>query len=113
MISFERPMVASMSVFCRKLTISGICGIFISFPLLGGHFILLCGNLISLINHSLTKADKQFLVDFKEGKPDWSFFSIDHIQDLPAVKWKIYNLSKMSNRERNTAINKLKDFFEI
>jgi predicted nucleotidyltransferase component of viral defense system len=70
-------------------------------------------DLISLINQSLTKADKQFLVDFKEGKPDWSFFSVDHIQDLPAVKWKIYNLSKMNDSERNTAIDKLKDYFEI
>jgi predicted nucleotidyltransferase component of viral defense system len=48
-------------------------------------------DLINKINSSLTEEDKQFLIQFKKGNPDWDHINIPHIKDLPAVRWKLYN----------------------
>ena len=35
------------------------------------------------------------LMSFKEKAPKWKFFGVEGVQDMPAVKWKLANLSKM------------------
>lgn len=55
-------------------------------------------NLIATINSFLDEQDKEFLVRFKEGTPDWSYFSVPHIKNLPAVKWKIMNLNQLGKK---------------
>ena len=52
-------------------------------------------RLIENINSALTADDKQFLVSFKEGNPDWDKFSVKKAQDLPAVHWKLKNIIKL------------------
>jgi hypothetical protein len=68
-------------------------------------------DLILLINQSLSREDKGFLVGFKEGNPDWSHFSVPHIQHLPAVKWKLHNLGRMKIADRRAMIDGLREFF--
>jgi len=70
-------------------------------------------DLIEIINRSLTLEDKKFLIQFKEGKPSWNHFSLSHIKDLPAVKWKLHNLDQMIHSERIVMINRLREFFQI
>ncbi|MGB4407129.1 MAG: nucleotidyl transferase AbiEii/AbiGii toxin family protein [Sphaerochaeta sp.] len=69
-------------------------------------------TLIEEINSSLHDADKQFLLGFKEGDPDWSYFSVPHIKNLPAVLWKQYNLQKISFHERKRMVEELARHFE-
>lgn len=69
-------------------------------------------TLIEKINSSLNVVDKQFLLGFKEGNPDWSYFSVPHIKDLPAVMWKQYNLQKIPLQERKRMIEELARHFE-
>lgn len=52
-------------------------------------------RLIENINSALTADDKQFLVSFKEGNPDWDKFFVKSAQDLPAVQWKLKNIMKL------------------
>lgn len=70
-------------------------------------------DLIEIMNRSLTVEDKKFLLQFKEGKPDWNHFSLSHIRDLPAVRWKLHNLDQMKNSERIDMIKRLREFFEM
>jgi len=69
--------------------------------------------LINTINNLLDERDKQFLLNFKMGHPDWSYFSLPHIKELPAVKWKMHNLNQMASDERQSMVLALRNFFGL
>ena len=48
--------------------------------------------LIKMINESLTKEDKEFLLAFSKGEPDWT--NVDY-RKYPAIKWKLLNIDKL------------------
>ena len=64
-------------------------------------------RLINLINSSLTKSERQFLMSFKRRAPDWSLLDIGGAEHLPAVRWKRHNLSKMSTANHAQAVQEL------
>jgi len=64
-------------------------------------------QLISTLHNMLTDFDKQFLLDIKRGTADWANFYYPHVEQLPAVAWKLINLDKMKPQARNSAHNKL------
>jgi predicted nucleotidyltransferase component of viral defense system len=49
-------------------------------------------ELIIKVNESLTQDDKEFLLAFSKGDPDWS--KVDYSK-FPAVKWKLLNINKL------------------
>lgn len=51
--------------------------------------------LIEAINTLMTDKDKQFLVDFERGCPDWDNSDYKEFADYPSIKWKLLNLSKL------------------
>lgn len=69
-------------------------------------------DLITTINSFLDVQDKEFLVRFKEGTPDWNYFSVPHIKSLPAVKWKIMNLKQLEKNKRRQMVSALIKYFE-
>lgn len=48
--------------------------------------------LISTVNRSLTNKDKDFLLKFAKGEPDWE--RVDY-SNYPAVRWKLLNINKL------------------
>lgn len=64
--------------------------------------------LIKNIDAALGQEDRQFLISFKEGNPNWQHFHLEHIKDLPAVKWKLHNILKMSQSKRNDSLVELR-----
>lgn len=64
-------------------------------------------KLIKIINDSLTKSERKFILSFKKMKPEWDLFEFDHIKELPAIKWKLYNLSQMDRSKHKLALDKL------
>jgi predicted nucleotidyltransferase component of viral defense system len=64
-------------------------------------------QLIYEIRRLLTREDKDFLLSVKRGEPDWDFLGFPHVRELPAVKWKLHNLSRMAKGKRLQAIEKL------
>jgi hypothetical protein len=46
---------------------------------------------------------RHFLLGFKKGAPDWSLLGLSHVADLPAVKWRLLNLEKATNRDAQIA----------
>ena len=64
-------------------------------------------SLIQAINSKLNHADKQFLLSLKKGQVDWESFKYPEVKKLPAIRWKEYNLGKMSKTNRTAAIEKL------
>jgi len=49
-------------------------------------------QLIKTINESLTIEDKEFLLDFSKGEPNWANINYSN---FPAVKWKLLNINKL------------------
>ncbi len=56
-------------------------------------------QLISTMRNLLTDADKQFLISVKEGVPNWQHINIEHVANLPSIKWKIMNINKMDKHK--------------
>lgn len=64
-------------------------------------------RLVTELHQGLTDDDKAFLLAFKKGNPDWSHLGLDHIEQLPAVRWKLLNLRNMDKKKHQTAISNL------
>ena len=60
-------------------------------------------RLIDLIHAGLTGDEKQFLLSFKNRKPDWGLLGLEGVSELPAIKWKQINLSKMPDEKHSRA----------
>ncbi|WP_461532473.1 nucleotidyl transferase AbiEii/AbiGii toxin family protein [Sinomicrobium sp.] len=51
-------------------------------------------ELVNVIHQKLTDEDREFLLGFWKGTPDWSVYDFQH---FPAVQWKLQNLIKLKN----------------
>lgn len=45
-------------------------------------------TMISLIRSKLTEPQRQFLLSFKRGEPEWGLLNLTGINELPAIQWK-------------------------
>ena len=67
-------------------------------------------ELIKQVNENLTTEDKEFLLSFERGEPDWSKCCVGNLSDYPSVRWKlqnILNLKKSNPQKFNEGIEKL------
>ncbi|MDO4957214.1 MAG: nucleotidyl transferase AbiEii/AbiGii toxin family protein [Bacteroidales bacterium] len=55
-------------------------------------------KLISDVNQLMTEEDKQFLVSFEKGEPQWDGYEFEYFKDYPSVKWKLINLEKLAKQ---------------
>ena len=69
-------------------------------------------RLIAHIHASLTDQDRAFLLSVKAGTPDWSLIDLEGINELPAVKWKLINLSRMREDRHAAALRRLEQVLE-
>lgn len=70
-------------------------------------------RLITELNASLTNDEKRFLLSFKSLKPDWSLLGLQNIELLPAVRWKMFNLSKMDKDRYAQSLKNLEEVLSI
>ena len=72
-------------------------------------------NLIKTLHEKLSDDDKNFILSVKAGNPKWELFAYPQAQKLPAIRWKIHNLSKISKEKRKLALIKLEkiSYFKI
>ena len=64
-------------------------------------------RLVELVHSSLTEPERQFLLTFKRCSPDWALLGLEGVEHLPAVRWKLRNLEKMSAGSHIQALNEL------
>lgn len=64
-------------------------------------------DLIAEIVGKMPEQHKQFLVSVKKGEPDWSLLDLPDANDLPAVRWKLENLAKLSAEKRSKLLGNL------
>jgi len=63
--------------------------------------------LIKTINQNLSNNEKDFIFSMKKGSPDYSLTPFDHLDELPALKWKLMNIRKMDKNKHTDMLNKL------
>lgn len=71
-------------------------------------------NLIQVVNRGLDEADKEFLISFEEGTPDWDKCCAGDLSQYPSVRWKLQNihtLKKKNPQKHQEGIDKLEKFF--
>jgi predicted nucleotidyltransferase component of viral defense system len=66
-------------------------------------------ELIRTIHEKLSEDDKDFILSVKSGEPKWELFAYPDTKDLPAVRWKLHNLSGMNKSKQKSAYKKLED----
>ncbi len=64
-------------------------------------------RLVGLIHVGLTDDEREFLISFKNRKPNWDLLGLDGISQLPAIKWKQINLAKMPDVKHKQALGQL------
>lgn len=69
-------------------------------------------DLISTVHTSFTANDRAFLRSFKSKSPDWSLLDLKDIEILPAVRWKLINLERMSENKHQMALEKLNSILD-
>jgi predicted nucleotidyltransferase component of viral defense system len=47
---------------------------------------------------------RRFLISFERGVPDWSLLNAEAVDKLPAVQWRMQNLSRLSADRRNQLV---------
>ena len=65
-------------------------------------------RMIALIQSKLTDRQREFLLSFKRGEPDWDRLGVAGVADLPAVQWKLLNVRKMTRAKRDHAVERLR-----
>ena len=55
-------------------------------------------KLVNVIHQNLTDKDREFILNFGKGTPDWSIYDFER---FPAIQWKLQNLLKIKNNNRS------------
>lgn len=64
-------------------------------------------QLVRKIHAVMTEADRHFLLALKLGIQDWRNFPLPEVERLPAIQWKMLNLTRMNSVKRRQASAKL------
>ena len=71
-------------------------------------------NLIQVVNRGLDETDKEFLISFEDGTPDWDKCCAGDLSQYPSVRWKLQNiqvLKKKNPQKHHEGVDKLEKFF--
>jgi len=73
-------------------------------------------DLLKKVNDNLTQMDKEFILSFESGNPDWGKCCAGDLSNYPSVQWKMLNIQKLKKtnpKKFELGITKLKDFLGI
>lgn len=52
-------------------------------------------RLFDELPQALTDSQRQFLISLVKAEPDWTLMSCPHLEQLPAIRWKLANLERL------------------
>jgi hypothetical protein len=64
-------------------------------------------RLVDTLMRDLSDSERKFLIDFKNGNPNWEKFFKPDVQSFPGILWKQKNLNLMPFEKRRLAAKKL------
>ncbi|MGQ8632072.1 nucleotidyl transferase AbiEii/AbiGii toxin family protein [Agrobacterium sp. DKPNP3] len=69
-------------------------------------------KMIEMLIGGMPDHHREFLIGFERGEPDWSLLKIGHVVELPAIRWRQYNLDKLKQEQRSPLIELLRTSLE-
>ena len=73
-------------------------------------------KLIQDVKALMTEADRNFLISFESGHPQWEGYEFEYFKDYPSVQWKLLNLQKLAKQnpqKLNEEMIKLKSIWSL
>ncbi|BDI29507.1 hypothetical protein CCAX7_15580 [Capsulimonas corticalis] len=64
-------------------------------PFSYGQFEETRSTLIATVTNKLTETDREFLMSFKQGEPEWDRYGFADFEKFPAVQWKLKNIRNL------------------
>jgi hypothetical protein len=61
---------------------------------------------------ALTDQHRTFLLSLVQNQPCWDSMPFAHLQELPAIRWKLQNLAKLKGAKRAEQVERLKACFQ-
>ncbi len=55
-------------------------------------------RLVAELQQNLSAQERHFLLSLANAEPDWSLLEIEHLEHLPAIRWKLQNLRELANK---------------
>lgn len=52
-------------------------------------------RLVRELQHGLGDSEREFLLSLVAGKPNGSLLDMEHLEELPAIRWKLHNLERL------------------
>jgi predicted nucleotidyltransferase component of viral defense system len=70
-------------------------------------------RLPGLLVHALDDQEREFLLSMKRGEPAWGRLGLPHLDQLPALQWKLINVRKMDARKREESLQQLERALDL
>ena len=70
-------------------------------------------GIIKEIVGKMPEPHKKFLVSVKKGEPDWPLLDLEAAKELPAVRWRLENLAKLTAEKRAQLLKGLNQALNI
>ncbi len=74
------------------------------------------GKRIRIVNEGLSGRDKEFLLSFEKGEPEWDKCCAGDLSLYPSVQWKLQNIAKLKSQnlgQFEDGVTKLKEHFGL
>lgn len=72
--------------------------------------------IVKKVGECFTKTDREFLVTFEEGTPQWEKCCAGDLNRFPSVQWKLLNINKLKEQapqKYQEGISKLKNYLQV
>ena len=69
-------------------------------------------TLVKKLRNELTNDERKFLLSLKAAQPKWDLIGIEGVEKLPAVQWKLVNITKISGKKQKELLEKLRRVLE-
>ncbi len=56
-------------------------------------------RMLAALKAQFTERDRNFLLSFKRGNPDWALFDVPSAAELPAIRWKLMNIQRLTKNK--------------
>jgi len=63
--------------------------------------------IITTIISGMPDDHRRFLLSFERGEPEWGLLGLEHVAELPAIRWRQLNLDKLEASARSKLVDSL------
>jgi len=70
-------------------------------------------DLVEILQEELRLDEREFIASVKEGRPEWGLLGLEGVENLPGVKWRLLNISRMDKTKHQKAVRKLRDYLGV